>query len=408
MISNDFFRYMFYIGLSFSFISAVLLASSIELVVWDGLLSFEENKGSLYYILHGASLLLFFVAILWALISGLSSKVHKGKLIAYSILVLTSLSWFLITMIFEDGYTFKDALGSTGFAVWIICGIAFCAADQKIREFFDSRLVLTFLIISVVAFVYSILVVDYERYPGASSQLRFYILFWWLSAYFYLSDSSKSYLMILFKEFCFLIMVVGALYIQSRSWLLLSLIIFFIKNRHFKVEGTYTFKVIYWCFYSGAIIFAVIFAAYIFSSVLSDAVVGLLDRLDEDSRSNQYYYFFESVDVEQLILGLGPLGTWYWPGRGDYQYIDNGLLWVLFIGGLPLFLSYMYIVFSDVFFRASYDGLSNEAKASRYLIILYGLMLCGLVTFIIPSLYFNSILFYFLMGRFWVEFYTKR
>lgn len=407
MISNNFFRYIFYVGLCSSFASAIFLASSIELVLWDGVLSFEENKTALYYVLHGTSILTFFVSIVWAFVSRLHGHITKGKSVAYAIMSITVLFWFLITMIAEEKYTLKDALGSTGFAVWIVSGIAFCAVDEKIRSFFDKRLLFVFLLVSIAGFLYSILVVHYERFPGASSQLRFYILFWWLSAYYYLSNNSKNYLMILFKEFCFLLMVVGALYIQSRSWLLLSLIIFFIRNKYFKVEGAYAFKVIYWCFYTFSIMFSLVVAIYLFSSVLGDAVTGLLDRLDEDSRSNQYYYFFESVDLSQLVLGLGPLGTWYWPGRGDYQYIDNGLLWILFIGGIPLFISYIYFVFSGVVGKQSSVILSRDVKASRYLIILYGLMLCGLATFISPSLYFHSIFLYFILGRYWIGIHEK-
>jgi hypothetical protein len=65
-------------------------------------------------------------------------------------------------------------------------------------------------------------------------------------------------------------------------------------------------------------------------------------RLDDDSRTGQLEWFFRSVRPHELILGRGSFATFYW-GNSEYNGgPDVGYLSLLFYGGLPLLVAYIW------------------------------------------------------------------
>lgn len=75
----------------------------------------------------------------------------------------------------------------------------------------------------------------------------------------------------------------------------------------------------------------------------------LVNRLDEDTRSDQMREFFTNVRMSELLLGRGSLATWKWGGMEWTGGTDVGYLSLLFFGGVPLLLTYLAIHVTPAF-----------------------------------------------------------
>jgi hypothetical protein len=70
---------------------------------------------------------------------------------------------------------------------------------------------------------------------------------------------------------------------------------------------------------------------------------GLINRLQDDSRSGQLVAFFADVRPQELILGRGAFATWNWNGITWPGGTDFGYLTLAFFGGLPLVAGFLGI-----------------------------------------------------------------
>ena len=82
---------------------------------------------------------------------------------------------------------------------------------------------------------------------------------------------------------------------------------------------------------------------------LQASTESFLNRLDEDTRSNQMVAFFTDVRMSELLMGRGSMANWNWNGIQWGGGTDVGYLSLLFYGGLPLLLTYLAIHVTPVF-----------------------------------------------------------
>jgi len=132
----------------------------------------------------------------------------------------------------------------------------------------------------------------------------------------------------------------------------------------------------------------------------SDALTSLLERIDEDSRSEQYQYFFADVAPTELVLGRGPGATYKNFGNRDYAFLDNGILWMLFIGGIPLLSSYLWLVIGALIPLVRRWSLHSDIASSAVLVT-WLLVLCGLGIFASPGFGYYSLFVCLIGGRAW-------
>ena len=119
--------------------------------------------------------------------------------------------------------------------------------------------------------------------------------------------------------------------------------------------------------------------------------------MHEDTRTEQYEEFFAQVPLSDLILGRGPNGVWYFAGN-EYQYFDNSFLWMAFLGGLPLLISYLVLIIVPGF-RAFFRGAKDDDAAASALLILWAIACLGVSTYSHPSLTPYSYFLCLLAGR---------
>ena len=75
------------------------------------------------------------------------------------------------------------------------------------------------------------------------------------------------------------------------------------------------------------------------------SLLGLVERIGEDSRTGQLTAFFVDVPASDLLLGRGARATWNWPGMSPRWSggTDVGYLSLLFFGGLPLLVTWCVV-----------------------------------------------------------------
>ncbi len=402
----------FLLTIALSWLAAVLMAFGTNMV-YEKLGTYDYryftvDKNIYYYSMHG-------MGILCALLAGISAIFNKNykyfpskAILAFFILQLFGLSWFIYTYVTSEEYGLWQAIGSTGFMVWLSTIFIFAGVDPRTIDWMKKLLPL-FVCLTLFLFLLNVLFSDYIRVPGASKELRLYLILWWFAAWFYLTENRLTMVWTLLREVAYFILLLGALYIQSRSWFLLTIILFLVRKKIVHINVKDNIKLVNNLLYFIAITFMLLMSIFFMWDVIIQATSGFSDRLMEDSRSNQYIYFFQSISLWELIIGLGPEGTWFWPGRGAYQYIDNGVLWLLFIGGIPIAFSYLYFVVFPSFQAAKKLNSQDDDLSSVSLVILYSVMLLGLATYMSPSVSIQSYFIYMLVGQcYWLLYKSKK
>jgi hypothetical protein len=124
----------------------------------------------------------------------------------------------------------------------------------------------------------------------------------------------------------------------------------------------------------------------------------LKKRMTVDSRSGQYLIFFSQVSLSDLMLGRGPNATYVFGDSEKYQFFDNAYIWMAFIGGLPIMVSYFVLIILPGI-KAYFRGARGDDAAASVLIILWGLACTGLSTYSLPSVTPYCFLLYLLAGR---------
>ena len=318
---------------------------------------------------------------------------------SFVLILIASLLWTFISFSFEEILS-KKIFSSTGPFVWLSCVLMFSGREQITWIYVKPVIKFIALVTAIMALRQLLLVGNsgnYVRY--FSSEVRYMLILMWFGGWVFLSRDKSKYILSLVWIVPYLVFIVLAIYTRTRSWLLMGVIIFIVdfcfsnkSNRHIDKKQWIKNKLILSIYISMAIFSVLIF---------SDEIVGffnpLADRALTDTRSTQYVEFFSQVSVPDLIFGLGPKATWVWGGE-DYQYIDNGYIWIAFIGGMPMLVSYfLLIIFPG--FKAFLVGGDKDIVVASILVILWGLACTGLSTYSIPSLSPYCFLLYLLAGR---------
>jgi len=381
-----------------SWLSALLpIENSVTVTDAEGKFVLIEVKTPLYYIAHSIEIGAAIGAGVLAALTGRFAKVSPGARVALAVLFITATAW-AIQAYGADEILSSNIFGVTGPFVWFALVLIFAGADRRIWSYVDP-------VIRALAYASSILAVralltsDYGYYNGFSKYILYAILLMWLGGWTLLTATRLRGWRLVVRVIPFLALILMAVCSQSRSWLIMSfllgVIFIWLRSRETgsALSGMRTVVVI------GVLGAAAVAALYTtMPKALDDSVSGMVNRMNDDTRSGQYRAFFAVVPVGDLLLGRGPKGTWYWRGRGEYQFFDNGYLWMLFIGGVPTLVCYFLVVVWPAIRAMTYRPRGVDAAAT-FLVLLFGLALTGLSTFTIPSISLSSFLTLLWAGR---------
>lgn len=382
-------------GLLGAWVAWVVTAQSIGTTAGEGVVGPGE-KSSLYYMAHGFGLVSVIAAGTIAGVRGQYRRLDSFTRSTFWILQLTALVWALVSYGFADYVSFK-AFGATGPFVWFSTVLIFAGMDKKVWPLVD-KVVFGASIISAGLATVSIATTHRditERW--LSTPVYYMVLLMWYGGWTLFSFTRYQRVTHFWRFIPYVVFICLAVFTKTRSWFLMSfflLVAFFLLNKPAGENGGAVFA------HRLKSLFVLLIALSVLGLFLKDLLVASFtdfeDRALQDTRSGQYVQFFEDVPVSDLLLGRGPNGTWDWNGK-DYQYFDNAVLWMAFIGGIPTALSYLALIILPGI--KSLGSGSPEINASAVLLLLWGLACIGFSTYSNPSLTPYSYLLCLLAGR---------
>jgi hypothetical protein len=358
----------------------------------------QESKPGLFYVFHGFTILIVMGVGVLCLLGGRLRRLRPGVQLSFAVLFCSAAAWSLTS--YTWGEIFSPVIvGATGPFVWFSLLFLLAGTDPGVWKAIDptigalaccSTLLALRALLTSTGFVYGM----------AYSKITSYVtVLAWLGGWTLLTATRKRGWPLFLRTIPFLTFVLLAVYSQARSWITLSLILscFFLRLRYKERGSIRTVLAVV----AGGAIVAVISAMCVYAIAperIQDSLDGLKDRLYDDTRSSEYEEFAADVPLSDLLFGRGPKGTWYWSVAGDYQFFDNGYLWMLFIGGVPTLLSYCAIVVLPALQAAWWQPRGLDG-AAVFLVLLWAIALTGLSTFTLPSLSFSTYLIALFAGR---------
>ena len=383
-------------GIIFSWFSLVIVALSIGSTPSEDFLD-PGSKPAIYYLLHGTGMIALISSGVIAGLKGQYQKLSRPMRFAFWLLMTTSITWSFITYDFKDVAS-MEVFGATGPFVWFSCVLIFTGMNRSVWRVLEPVILVLGYLTAFLA-VYSIItssVTVEERW--LSAPVRHMILLMWFGGWALLTSHESKGFALLLRFSPYLVFILTTIYTQTRSWFLMSLflLVFYwlvgkrYDDNHSSIYGKFMV-------FSAIMMIAALITSVFLEDYISNSIIEFRDRAFEDSRTGQYIDFFSQVSISDLFLGMGPNGTWYWGDR-DYQFIDNAYLWMAFVGGIPIVLSYcMLIIYPG--FKAYFTGATKNDAAAASLVILWGLSLTGFSTYLNPSLTPHSYLLLLLSGR---------
>lgn len=372
----------------------VLTAQSVGTTVGEGVVGPGE-KSSAYYLAHGVGLISVLIAGIVAAAKGQYRRMSAGSRFAFWTLQFTAVIWALLAYGLPDYVNFK-AFGATGPFVWFSTVLIFAGMDKKVWPLVD-KVVWGASIISACLAIVSIAMTHRDiTQRWLSTPVYYMVLLMWFGGWTLFSFTRYQSVSHFWRFIPYVVFICLAVFTKTRSWFLMSfflLLAFFWLN---KPEGQRSSFFAHRLKSMLVLLFALALLGFFLKDLLLGAFADFQDRALQDTRSGQYVEFFADVPLSDLVLGRGPNGTWDWNGR-DYQFFDNAVLWMAFIGGIPTALSYLALVILP--------GLKClgapivEINASAILLLLWGLACIGFSTYSNPSLTPYAYLLSLLAGR---------
>ena len=363
----------------------------------DGRLLLTPVKTTASYAANSLGLLSMLAAGALSITSRNLRVIGFGAAAAFYVLMATAVVWAAVAYS-PAGLLSAKIMSPTGPLVWGSLIILFAGIEPGRWRYIDP-------VIQGLAYVTALLAVHsivsdttYAFYHGYSQYIQYAILLTWLGGWTILSKTSLRGWHLVPIGSLYAVMLWNSLYAQSRSWLINTLVVAIVFG--WRAVGSKSLhRAIIWLVVLLLVLAGIASGVWLLRPQTAQiAIEGFASRLGEDTRSGQYVDFFDDVEPEELVLGRGPNGTWYWKGVGPYHYFDNGYLWTLFIGGVPTLLTYLALVIVPGWRSAALRRPDADSAAAT-LVILWSIALTGLSTFTLPSLTVDHFLILLFVGR---------
>ena len=211
---------------------------------------------------------------------------------------------------------------------------------------------------------------------GNSSMIYYYVAAFWLIAIKSAETIINQERLRVVEWIEIVILILLALAMNSRSWIIQSVLLFIILYLFHDEKKSIINKL--WVLVTLIIIAFVIY--FIITNYLPDYVTQIMNKMGNDSRSHQYRDIFEATRWYEWGLGKG-LSAMYPDSRngGMISNIDNQFLYIAFHYGIITLALYIYnYIKAIIAFNASKN---NKLFIGKIIIIMWLMALGGLSVF---------------------------
>lgn len=340
---------LFVLGLIASGINLVILMQARELsatlVVEGSYYTSEVVKSTAFYITHAAQIFFLMSAGLIAFLRKMRKSGNTHHRLAFGVYVLALIAMTIHGYSFDDFISLKivDASGPMPLLMSLLLYVGAWRRDWNLHSWIFKCIG---LLMTLVILFQLIRLPSIDRTTAESYLWGYMQVYIWVTVWFLLRPGGKSLTDQLTRWGPFFIYLIVAILLQGRSRLIWAFLIFisyyYVSMRNRRRFLSSTSNLIFAALFFGSLV-VLIFVSSGFGTMFSDAAEALVDRLDEDSRSDQFVKFFQEVSPWELIFGRGSLATWVWNNRVVRKDLDNWWMTALFIGGIPLVASYFWV-----------------------------------------------------------------
>ncbi|MBK9137224.1 MAG: hypothetical protein IPM17_00385 [Verrucomicrobia bacterium] len=231
------------------------------------------------------------------------------------------------------------------------------------------------------------------RHAGVSPSTYFTVAAFWPSVFLLFKDEQPRWLGSAFQRLPIFLCLGLSVYSRSRGWTLLALLAIAIRFALDVRRGQVARYFAIWLLTG--------FAVAVLASYQTDRLVGnlegLIQRLDQDTRTEQYSAFFAQMSFADLVVGAGP-GSKYVLGDQTFSWIDNQYLAVLMKFGAPVLAGYFVLVLLPGLRQLS-RWRTTTVLPEALTILLWCLALVGVSTYNAIDLTPQNILICWMGGR---------
>jgi hypothetical protein len=385
------------VGLWLSWIASFLLVHTASgQTDIEGRIHIVTHKTLFFYAAHAGSIGCALMSGMVALAHGARRRMPWSANFALLVMAYTAVVWAMIG--YKPAEIFSSRIFSeTGPFVWLILIAGYAGTDERVWPAVDKT-------IRAIAFTSAAIAVfgllrpsTFQQYYTFSPFLLYCKDLTVFGGWTLLRGADKRGWVRLAHCIPWGMLVVTAVYAQGRSWLinagLLLTLYLWLPGRRGESRFARAFPLL--ASSAGVLLLVLITRLH---SRFESALNLLHSRLYEDTRSEQIRDFLLDMKTWDFVFGRGPQGTWYWHGVGNYQFLDNAYLWMLFVGGVPILVGYVLFVVwpaARVFLHRP-SGLDSVAAC---VVVVWAIELTGLSTFTHPSLDEPSFLIALMAGR---------
>ena len=221
-------------------------------------------------------------------------------------------------------------LYSSNLPLYYLLVFGFFAGKKEELWLTVKKAILPFTLIYLVAFFYefafSYINYGWVIYQNSSVMVYFSNAFWLVATYIYtrISENKTKLLIYLFP----VVLLIGAVIIRSRSWVIQSILLLVITV----IGAVFSGKKRSNRFISSFVLIAVLLgiAALVLYGYFGEFVDSVLDKGTTDTRSFQYEEIFSQTPFYKWIFGQGMTATYHSSIYGDYSFIDNEFVYLSF------------------------------------------------------------------------------
>lgn len=362
---------LIYLSLLISWLSLVLQLETGRTVTTSwGASTFIMEPGSNYAKFKLMGSFFFIVAGMWACFLEKFRTLAPGRVIMLGLLMVSAFIWQIISYPNAEQWLYSLLL-NTGPFIWAMCLGVFAGGEPKIW-IAVRRCAWIIACGSLVLALRYYLTLKHTVYFDTGSPLVMYLVHaFWFSAFLFIQSKTKKAFVLaaVLMVGCLLVAILGG----NRSWALQSLLTILFGIGAFFTKGSKSFS--FAKFSIGGIVGLFLLMVFI-SSLPMGFSSRLTNRMFEDTRTSQYKTFFNQVSAGRLVLGYGPNATYRMGSNRNYEYFDNQFIFILYKFGLPVAISYFFLLLLPGLLMLKYTK-NIEMFSIGYLFMIWLMALLG-------------------------------
>ena len=297
------------------------------------------------------------------------SKSRKANWLVISCSVFGLIIYSLMAVVNNAGDLTSVLFGNVPTTVFIIPLFYLLTEDPRIEQLIKEWVPLLSLICfiaslaSIIKFKYLCGFGSYIGWCPARDYFAFGISLYWSTVVLKSNDEHAYFITMGIG----ILACITALMLATRSWLIQTMLVMLVATFMAKgIDKVFKRTVI--------VIFATGTALLALSLIYPEVLDSFLNRIGEDTRSNQYDIFYSQVEPASLIFGNGISAGYRYGTNSNYPFFDNQIIYLMFHFGVLAVVPLLYVLLRCLF------GSSKNSQC-KFVALFYLMAILGLSTY---------------------------